>query len=70
MVGLAAMVEAVLAGRGVHFHATDGIKHARSFVGVMIVAAVAMAGVIVVGMIVSAAACTFVGGRLCLICCG
>ena len=48
MEGLAAMVEAVLAGRGVHGHAADGVVHGRSGVGVRIVMAVT--GVVVAGV--------------------
>ena len=40
MEGLAAIVEAVLAGRGVHGHAADGIANGCGGVGVMIVMAV------------------------------
>jgi len=37
MIGLAAIVEAVLAGRGIHRHAADGVADACRIVGVMIV---------------------------------
>ena len=40
MEGLAAIVEAVLAGRGVHGHAADGVANGCGGVGVMIVMAV------------------------------
>ena len=54
MEGLAAVVEALLAGRGVHGHAADGIAQGRSGVGVMIVMAVT--GVIEAGLAAAAAA--------------
>ena len=47
MKGLAAIVEAVLAGRGIDRHAADGIAHGCGGVGVMIVIGMAMTGVIV-----------------------
>ena len=40
MKGLAAVVEAVLAGRGIHGHAADGVADGCGDVGVMIVMAV------------------------------
>src|SRR6185436_14973065 len=40
MEGLAAIVEAVLAGRGIDAHAADGVADGRSGMGVMIVMAV------------------------------
>ena len=43
MKGLAVMVEAVLAGRGVHGHAADWIAHGRGIVVVMAVVSVAVA---------------------------
>ena len=49
MKGLAAVIEAVLAGRGIHGHAADGVAHGCSGVGVMIVMAVT-------GVVVAAAA--------------
>ena len=52
MKGLAAIVEAVLAGRGVHGHPADGVANGRGGVGVMIV----MAGVVMAGVAVAAAA--------------
>jgi hypothetical protein len=51
MKGLAVMVEAVLAGHGVHGHAADGVADGRGVVGVMIVIAVT-------GVVVAAAAGT------------
>ena len=45
MIGLAAVVEAVLAGRGIYGHAADGVAHGRRIVSV-----VAMAGMIVAGV--------------------
>ena len=54
MEGLAAVVEAVLAGRGIHGHAADGVAHGRCTVGVMIV--LAMAGVVMASVVVTAAA--------------
>ena len=52
MEGLAAIVEAVLAGRGVDRHAADGIANGCRGVGVMIVMAVT--GVVVPGVAVAA----------------
>jgi hypothetical protein len=46
MEGLTAIVEAVLAGRGVDAHPADGVAHGRRTLGVMIVMLMA-AGVIV-----------------------
>jgi hypothetical protein len=55
------MIEAVLAGRGVHGHAADRIKYARGIVAVMVMA---MARMVVVGMIVAAAARAILEGGL------
>ena len=54
MEGLAAVVEAVLAGRGIHRHAADGIADRCNGMGVM-----AVTGVVVAGVAVAAAAGTF-----------
>ena len=56
MKGLAPVIEAMLAGRGVYGHAANGIAHGRSSVRVMIVMAVA--AVVVAGAAVAAAAGT------------
>jgi hypothetical protein len=45
MIGLAAIIEAVLAGFGIDGHAADGVKDGRSGIDMMVVMAVA--GVIV-----------------------
>ena len=47
MEGLAAIVEAVLAGRGIDRHPADGVANGLGGVGVMIVAGMVMAGVAV-----------------------
>ena len=52
MEGLAAIIEAMLAGRGVHGHPADGVANGSGSVGVMIV----MAGAVVAGWAVAAAA--------------